>query len=1323
MSTEPTPHAPGEHGEPAPRAAAPGSAALWAGARKVLKPIASLQLTVALFVLSLGLVFFGTLAQIDNGIWTVVDKYFWSWGVWVPNEIFYKFFSVFWKEAFPPAASPSEVSWPGGFPFPAGKLLGALMLLNLLAAHAVRFRLSWKRAGIFLIHAGLILLFVGELVTREFAIEQRMTIDEGRSVSYAEDSRYVELALIDGSDPKTDRVSVVPQELLARGPGRITDERLPVDIEVLEFMPNSALVSVKPGKENRADRGIGTGAVAERRAEVSGVDPNQKIDVPSAYVRLYKKGTNEALGTHLVSLIGNDKFGPDEIEVGGTKYQLLMRFKRYYKAHRFHLDKFRYDRYVGTEKAKNYSSDVRVYDEAGNLVREQRISMNDPLRIGGETFYQSSFDKTETTTILQVVKNPGWLLPYASCAVVSLGLVLHFGIFLVQFLLRARHKAVTVPVPDAPVPSPLVPEPPRAAGPVRYVPWVALGVVALYLLSAAGRMTPPKQPVDLDAVARLPVADGGRVKPLDSVARLNMRSISAREEYYDAAGKKRPAIQWLLEVMANSPEGGFGDFGDREFVRIDNEAVLRELRLENRDGFRYTLKELWPKRDLIEARVDPIYEKVRANQKLDTTESKFKELHERLTTVLVLSTFGGAKGGLMMLPPVAGGEWESLYKLRVSAVSEALLVGLRAQQKHVPPLPLSPEAEAKLLRAVFKGPPEQVDPKQRAEFLATVSEVLKREPADEPPNTRRARFETVALLLTPEQNAEARAALERERDARLAPRPAARVWDRIVSAYGDAAYAAKRAADLRAALKNRPNDSDAKQLAEMEGEHTKAAAEFDAAVADYSAHLEHVPAGDLKRARAEVLYNRLAPFFHCTGLYVFAFVLAVVGFACQAAQRPTWATGLRRGAFAVAAATLVLHTAALLARMYIMDRPLVFVTNLYSSAIFIGWGCVALSLAVERIFPIGVGTAMAAMLGLATSIVAHNLATDDTLEMMQAVLDTNFWLATHVTTVTLGYTATFVAGFFGALYVFQMLGAVVRDSYTMTGEPSVGALLAFGAAATGVVAVPLVFLAFMVSALDKFEVAHSAVLWGGFYMLLAAGAVYALALMLLRIGAPGIDAAGRPIAGELPQLARPVAALALSPESGKVFGQMVYGVVCFATLLSFVGTVLGGIWADQSWGRFWGWDPKENGAVLIVIWNALILHARWAGLVKDRGVAVLAIFGNAITAWSWFGTNQLSIGLHAYGFDSRLADGCFNFWLSQLFILGLGLIPSRFWQSAARRAAVPVQPVAAAPSAPAPAPTAPSTNGHIANGHAAPRPPANGNGHTPRDKGRKSKRK
>ena len=114
---------------------------------------------------------------------------------------------------------------------------------------------------------------------------------------------------------------------------------------------------------------------------------------------------------------------------------------------------------------------------------------------------------------------------------------------------------------------------------------------------------------------------------------------------------------------------------------------------------------------------------------------------------------------------------------------------------------------------------------------------------------------------------------------------------------------------------------------------------------------------------------------------------------------------------------------------------------------------------------------------------------------------------------------------------------------------------------------------------------------------------------------------------------------------------------------SFVGTVLGGIWADQSWGRFWGWDPKENGALLIVLWNALILHARWGGMVRDRGVAILAILGNMITAWSWFGTNQLSVGLHAYGFDQTLARSLVITWIAHLGLAGVGMLPTSCWWS------------------------------------------------------------
>jgi hypothetical protein len=398
-------------------------------ARKGLRALASLQLTVVLFALSIGLVFFGTVAQIDYGIWTVVDKYFWSWMVWVPFDLFSKFAQVFF-------GLPKDTHWGGYFPFPGGKLLGGAMLLNLLAAHLVRFKLTWKRAGILLIHGGLILLFVGEFVTREYAVEQRMAIDEGRSADFTESTRVCELALIDTSDPTQDKVTVVPQAVLqraAREKTRITDPQLPVDVEVVEYMVNSALEQPRPGETNPATAGHGLKQVAVRRAEVSGVDPKQQIDAPSAYVKLFKKGTDQVLGVYLSSLWLKE----DTLEIDGKKHELTLRFERYYKPYTLHLIDFRFDKYMGTEKPRNYSSQVVLRDPEMGVEREVTIRMNEPLRHRGETFYQSSFDSTtETTTYLQVVKNPGWLIPYISCVMVTLGLLVHFGMYLTTFLLR-----------------------------------------------------------------------------------------------------------------------------------------------------------------------------------------------------------------------------------------------------------------------------------------------------------------------------------------------------------------------------------------------------------------------------------------------------------------------------------------------------------------------------------------------------------------------------------------------------------------------------------------------------------------------------------------------------------------------------------------------------------------------------------------------------------------------------------------------------------------------------------------------------------------------
>jgi cytochrome c-type biogenesis protein CcsB len=314
----------------------------------------------------------------------------------------------------------------------------------------------------------------------------------------------------------------------------------------------------------------------------------------------------------------------------------------------------------------------------------------------------------------------------------------------------------------------------------------------------------------------------------------------------------------------------------------------------------------------------------------------------------------------------------------------------------------------------------------------------------------------------------------------------------------------------------------------------------------------------------------------------------------------------------------VVHTAGLLFRMYLERRPPV--TNLYSSAIFIGWMSALLGLILERLWRVGIGAAVASLVGFVTLIIAHNLALGgDTMEMLRAVLDTNFWLATHVVTITLGYAATFVAGFLAIVYVLVgILTPLLSRRLTKEG----------------------------------------------------AVAISTMAL-------PGVGLVGAAVTSV--GLARDAGKITI----GEALTKMVYGIICFATLFSFVGTVLGGIWADQSWGRFWGWDPKENGALLIVLWNAAILHARWDGMVRERGLMNMAVFGNIVTSFSWFGVNMLGVGLHSYGFMDAAFKWLMLFVVSQVLIIALGMLPDRYWASLRGSSA----PVPAEPDAQKPSPT------------------------------------
>lgn len=382
--------------------------------QQLLAFFGSLELTVTLLTLSILLIFFGTLAQMDQGVWTVVKDYFRSWLVWVDFQIFF----------------PRDRAVPGALPFPGGNTLGSLLLINLMVAHAQRFKLSKQKIGLSVIHAGLILLLVGEGLTGLYADESNMSIDEGGSANYSEDNRHPELAFVDSSDAKTDLVTVVPESQLRSGK-RIQSPQLPVDIQVDAYYKNSVLEKDPSG----------AGFRAKQAPEISGTQSAEGgIDMPTALVTLFPKGSDKALGSYTTSVWLKSS---NDIEVNGKKYALNLRFERSYKPYTFYLKDFRFDRYPGTEIPKNFESTVRIVDTEHKVDREVKIWMNHPLRYRGDTFYQASYKPDESGTVLQVVKNPSWLIPYISCILVTLGLLLQFGFSLSRSLKRRAKRNAT----------------------------------------------------------------------------------------------------------------------------------------------------------------------------------------------------------------------------------------------------------------------------------------------------------------------------------------------------------------------------------------------------------------------------------------------------------------------------------------------------------------------------------------------------------------------------------------------------------------------------------------------------------------------------------------------------------------------------------------------------------------------------------------------------------------------------------------------------------------------------------------------------------------
>jgi hypothetical protein len=373
--------------------------------QKIWDQLTSLSLTITCLALLMVLVVACTLAQVRLGTLGAVNLYMRSW--------------FYWMEL-------GSVRVPI---FPAGATVGLVLLVNLVAAQVKRLQFTWDKAGLWIVHAGLILLFVGEFVSGGYQVDAQLAFEEGQTANFVEVSREVELAVVDATDPAFDDVYGVPERTLARG-GTVAVPGTPLALRVKEFHRNSRIVRPMPGADAGVTQGVGAGLAIQPLAPVSADDQR---DLSTAVVEIVAGGAS--LGTWLAS---NAIEQPQTFEAGGRTFSLSLRPRREYLPYALTLKDFKHDVYPGTQIPKNFSSLVQLTHPAKGEDREVLIFMNQPLRYEGKAFYQASFGKNDTLSILQVVENPGWLIPYISTVLVTVGLLVHFAISLRRGVRRAE---------------------------------------------------------------------------------------------------------------------------------------------------------------------------------------------------------------------------------------------------------------------------------------------------------------------------------------------------------------------------------------------------------------------------------------------------------------------------------------------------------------------------------------------------------------------------------------------------------------------------------------------------------------------------------------------------------------------------------------------------------------------------------------------------------------------------------------------------------------------------------------------------------------------
>jgi ABC-type transport system involved in cytochrome c biogenesis permease subunit len=908
----------------------------------------------------------------------------------------------------------SPILWLGPLPLPGFPVFLAIITVNLTLKLIYKSPWTSEKSGIILTHLGALLLLLGGLFTSLFSAEAYLDLLPGQEKSIVSDYHDREFVFLNA---KGQALRSFPANGLDVGKTlRISDP--PLVIKILESCGNCAIVAREDTSRNFK------GMAANMSLKPAPLKMQDEENLTGATFSI--QGSSDD-GNYLVL---DEVPKLPEIRVDEEIFRFALRKTQRPLPFTVKLLEFRRDLHPGTEMARAYESRVEIID--GPSRWETVISMNQPLRYKGYTFFQSSFVQTPAgeMSVLAVVHNVGRIFPYLSGILMCLGLILHL------FMGRGKKSKVVM-------------------------------LLALCLITQFGHPAwadDKAQKLTVDNLALLPVLHEGRIKPLESFARAHLKRFSGRDSLPDMN-----ALGWLTEALFDPARAE-----TRPVFKINNPEVRSLLGLSLRENHLYSFKE--------------ITEKLGSKQKLITDiisapqESWTPAQKDVITLQENIVLMDNLMSSLTLFLPLSVILPEDVPdSLKPYAGKPLNYLDVQKFREHM-------DSE---LNAIIKAKGQDIESySQTEQAIVYLSFSITR--------LREKGQRSTQLKVIPDtvgQNEDWLSPWASVLAGKGSPQTALLFehWKKLAAAYheGNPQDWSKASQNLLNAMQKATSQAVNHETLEL-----------------------------------EYLYHRLAPFSAAFALYlVTAATLTGYLFLKNGLLLGLSLIPLLLGA--------CFQWAGLAMRIAILQRPPV--TTLYESILFVGAIAVVYALISFAFQRKPLWLALGAFSGILLGLLAFAHETDaDSFVMLTAVLNTNFWLATHVLCITVGYAFCLITALLAHWILFLMLNG-------KTNEPPP----------------------------DLFQKLHLAAL--------------------------------------------------------------------LALLFCAVGTVLGGIWADQSWGRFWGWDPKENGALLLVLWLVWLMHGRisrqFSALVYTAGLAYLS----AILAISWFGVNLLSVGLHAYGFTESAA--------------------------------------------------------------------------------------